>query len=150
MQLVVNIPDCIHVGIWFLAGRETFHPIRLDPIGLNFGLHRGIHLRLRLGLVTPDRSGGAVGQFCLPLLVIFEDCPVDGPLVSEIGRVTDQTFPLLVILHHLEILPAEVPADALATEGVGTEVTEVDLTPLRAPPATPIISCQSHGRDLQS
>ena len=135
MQLVVNIPDCIHVGIWFLAGRETFHPIRLDPIGLNFGLHRGIHLRLRLGLVTPDRSGGAVGQFCLPLLVIFEDCPVDSPLVSEIGRVTDQTFPLLVLLHRLQIFPAQVPPDALVTESVGTEVAEIDLSSLGTPPA---------------
>ena len=130
MQLVVNIPDCIHVGIWFLAGRETFHPIRLDPIGLNFGLHRGIHLRLRLGLVTPDRSGGAVGQFCLPLLVIFEDCPVDGPLVSEIGRVTDQTFPLLVLLDRLKIFPAQVPSNALVTESMGTEVAEVYLSSL--------------------
>ena len=82
--------------------------------------------------------------------MVLQYRPVDGSVLTDIGRVTDQTFPLLVILHHLEILPAEVPADALATEGVGTEVTEVDLTPLRAPPATPIISRQSHGRDLQS
>ena len=135
MQLVVNSPYCVHVGIWFLAGRETFQPVRFDPIGLNFGLHRGVHLRLRLGLVTPDWSGGAVGQLRLPLLVIFEDGPVDGPLISEIGGVTDQTFPLLVLLHRLEILPAQVPPDALVTESVGTEVAEVDLSSLGTPPA---------------
>ena len=135
MQLVVNIPNCINVGICFLAGRETFHPVSFDPIGLNFGLQRGVHLRLGLGLVSPDWSGGAVSQLCLPLLVIFEYCPVNGSLVSEIGRVTDQTFPLLVLLHRLQIFPAQVPPDALVTESVGTEVAEVDLSSLGTPPA---------------
>ena len=66
--------------------------------------------------------------------MVFEDCPVDGSLISEIGRVTDQTFPLLVLLYRLQILPAQVPSDALAAEGVGAEVTEIDLTSLGTPP----------------
>ena len=67
--------------------------------------------------------------------MIFEYCPVDGSLVSEIGRVTDQTFPLLVLLHRLQIFPAQVPPDALVTESMGTEVAQIDLSSLRAPPA---------------
>ena len=51
MQLVVNIPYCVNVAIWFQAWRET---VGFDPIGLNFGLQRGVDLRLRLGLVPPD------------------------------------------------------------------------------------------------
>ena len=135
MQLVVDSPYCINVGIGFLAWRETFHPVSFDPIGLNFGLQRGVHLRLMLGLVSPDWSGGAVGQLCLPLLVIFEYGPVDGSLVSEIRGVTDQTFPLLVLLNRLQIFPAQVPPDALVTESMGTEVAEIYLSSLGTPPA---------------
>ena len=66
--------------------------------------------------------------------MIFENCPVNGSLISEIGRVADQTFPFLVLLDRLQIFAAQVPPDALAAESMGAEVTEIDLSSLRTPP----------------
>ena len=68
------------------------------------------------------------------LLVILEYCPVQGTMFMEKAGITNQTFPLVILLHSLEILPPKVPSQALVTECMRTEVTQVDLSSLRTPP----------------
>ena len=60
-------------------------------------------------------------------------------MLQEITGVTNQTFPLLIVLHLLEIFPPKIPSEALATKGMGAEVTQINLASFRTPPKNIII-----------
>ena len=66
--------------------------------------------------------------------MIFVYGVVVGPGGTNICRVAGQTFPLLLLLNFLDVFPAQAPLETLVTERFRTEVTEIDLPTLAAPP----------------
>ena len=75
--------------------------------------------------------------------MIFVYGVVVGPGGTNICRVAGQTFPLLLLLNFLDVFPAQAPLETLVTERFRTEVTEIDLPTLAAPPK--IISISGTG-----
>ena len=55
-------------------------------------------------------------------------------MFKKITAITNQTFPLLLVLNLFEILSPKIPSEALVTKGMGAEVTKIYLPSFRTPP----------------
>ena len=65
-------------------------------------------------------------------------------MLKKITAITKQTLPFLLVLYLFEILSPKIPSEALVTKGMGTEVTEINLSSFRTPPENNSIT-QSFG-----